>query len=683
MLTVIVDILCLQSLYKVLKLPDKINIVYYCSVSKYISLILKLISYFRHIKFKAFSEYASSTLYQNQRSCYEEIETRLIDFCNLYIKKLEDDAEIIAYCRTNKLDFRLTTEFLRHNAYWLLYRPVEIMVKSELLDADDRFCFVLRDSPVINILIPVIKSNHVKIVFYQYWGFSFFLKKQDEFIFDLYIKETYLSNPLFQAFKTPINIILFAVNSFCSQMLGNDTVDKQSEKKNKAGIGIDKYLNSAEEDCFWFKDSQIDPADIYYFEERTPSRENIEYLTKNKFRRVHIVSNPVEWFKKKASPSGENRQLVSAEWGNIKKSLRSYLAQWAKGLLFYDSKKKWETLMLLQLQIAYELWKNVFQQLGIKMLLSLSEIDSLKTAKMMAANYSQGVVLSGHLSNTPLNYVPQERFFHIVFVWGAHFHPHIFGRCTDKTVIITGYYLDYKFKAYFLPANIIRMKYPDKFIITFMDNVFSQDIPYSAETMKKAYGMFFDIIDAHENVVIFVKAKRDKYFNKTRRIVPAIDKHINRGKVVPFINDPNTNQPYKPASIALASDLVIGIGISTAATESQFAGVPSFHFDLSKTQNNQFAKDGLGTIVFQSVESMREAIEKQINPNTALPYEIIDHSYRDLDPFRDGWAAFRIGNYLSWLWDGFNAGLGRENALNNAAKRYSSAWGQDKIISIN
>jgi hypothetical protein len=227
------------------------------------------------------------------------------------------------------------------------------------------------------------------------------------------------------------------------------------------------------------------------------------------------------------------------------------------------------------------------------------------------------------------------------------------------------------------------MKYPNKFIITFMDNVISQDIAYSAETMKQAYGLFFDLIDAHENVVLFVKPKREAYFNKARRVVPAIDEYISSGKVVLFINDPDTNQPYKPACIALASDLVIGLGISSAATESQFAGVPSFHFDLSKTGNNQFAKNGLGTVVFQSVESMREAIERQINPNTALPFEIIDHSYRDLDPFRDGRAALRIGNYLSWLGDGFNAGLGRENAMNDAARHYSSAWGHDKIISIN
>jgi hypothetical protein len=677
----VVDILCCKSLYKVIKLRDDINTVYFCSLSKSVSMILKQISRLSHIQFKDFSEFPASTLYKNQRSCYEEIQDRLTHLCNLYFKSLEDDPVIIECCRTNQLDLRLAKEHLRQNAYWLFHRPVEMAVKSELLNAEDGICFLLRKSPVIHILAPMLTKNNVKLLLYQYLGLSYFLVNRDEYVLDEYIKQAYFNNPLFHVVKTLRAVLLLVVNSFCCEKLGNKTDRNPYQERNNANIGVDKYLQSAEEDCFWFRGSHIDPETIYYFEERRPSAENVRFLAQNKIRRSHIVNNPIEWFKKKANGSMATRQLLSADWGNVKKLLGLYLAQWLKGVGFYDSERKWKTLMLLQLQISYELWKNVFQQLGIKLLISMSDIDYMNAAKTMAADFSNGVVLGGLLSNIPLYTVSTERFYHVAFAWGPHFHSHIFGRYPYRTVVVTGYYLDYKFKDHNAKASVIRGKYPDKFIVTFMDNSFYQDVAYSAETIQTVYKLFFDIIDSYPQVIFFVKTKRAEVFNKARKLVPAINNYIRHDKLVPFINDPDTNQPYKPACVALASDLVIGLGISSAATESQFAGVPSFHFDLASTANNQFARKGLGTVVFQSVKSMRKAIERQINRETALSFEKIDRCYNDLDPFRDGRAAERIGTYLKWLLDGFTAGLSSEAAMANAAERYCSEWGYDKIIS--
>jgi hypothetical protein len=214
-----------------------------------------------------------------------------------------------------------------------------------------------------------------------------------------------------------------------------------------------------------------------------------------------------------------------------------------------------------------------------------------------------------------------------------------------------------------------------------MDNVIYHDLPFSADLIQKVYALFFDLLDSYPQMLLFVKTKREEVFNKTKKVVPSINNYIRCGKVVPFIDDGDTNLPYKPACIALASDLVIGFGISTAATESQFAGVPSFHFDLARTTNNQFARDGLGRVVFQTVESMREAIKRQLNPRTALSCETIDRFYKTLDPFRDGRAAERTGTYLKWLLDGFKVGLSRDAAMANAAEHYRSEWGCDKIIS--
>jgi len=672
----VVDILCCQSLYKIFKLKD-IKTVFYCSLSKDVAVIMKSLSRLSRIEFKALSEFPSSTLYKNQRSCYEEIEVRLTNLCDAYQKSLEDDPAIREYCRSNQLDWHLAKEHLKQHAYWLLYRPIEMIVKSELFDLGSSIYFLLRKSPVIHVCNPLFKKSGVKLILYKYSGFSCFIAKREESIIDEYIEEFYFNNPLYQAGKTLRDILLLAINSFCYEKFGNRFV-----RNNHAGIGVDKYLRTAAEDCFWFKDSQIDPEKIYYFEDRKPPAVNVEYLTRNNINRVHIVNNPMEWLRKNNKKSGKTRQLLAADWDTIKELFGKYLLQWCRSMSFFDYEHKWHALMLLQLRISYDLWKSIFHQLGIKLLISMSDIEPMNAAKTMAADYSGGLVLGGHLSNNQIYSVSTDRFYHVAFAWGTHFHSHLFSCYPVKAIVLTGYYFDFKFKDHKHKAKKIRVIYPDKFIIVFMDNVFCEDIPCSSETIQQVYNLFFDVIDSHPNVVLFVKTKRAEAFHKTRTVVPNVDDYIKNGKIVPFINDAETNMPYKPACVALAADLVVGLGISSAATESQFAGVPSFHFDLSKTENNEFVKKGLGKIVFQSVESMREAIERQINPETALCYEEIDKYYSDLDSFRDARAVERIGAYLKWLLDGFNAGLSREKAMNDAAELYCRKWGRDKIVSV-
>jgi len=52
----------------------------------------------------------------------------------------------------------------------------------------------------------------------------------------------------------------------------------------------------------------------------------------------------------------------------------------------------------------------------------------------------------------------------------------------------------------------------------------------------------------------------------------------------------------------------------------------------------------------------------------------------ELDPFRDGKAAYRIGDYLHWLIQGFDQGLDRGVIMKNAAEKYRKRWGDDKVI---
>jgi hypothetical protein len=54
----------------------------------------------------------------------------------------------------------------------------------------------------------------------------------------------------------------------------------------------------------------------------------------------------------------------------------------------------------------------------------------------------------------------------------------------------------------------------------------------------------------------------------------------------------------------------------------------------------------------------------------------------DVDPFRDGKSAYRMGTYLQWLIQGFERGENRETIMADAAEKYAKQWGEDKVITL-
>ena len=52
---------------------------------------------------------------------------------------------------------------------------------------------------------------------------------------------------------------------------------------------------------------------------------------------------------------------------------------------------------------------------------------------------------------------------------------------------------------------------------------------------------------------------------------------------------------------------------------------------------------------------------------------------RNFDPFQDEKAAERIGKYLHSIFQGFEKGLDKDEAMIRSAEIYSKEWGLDKI----
>jgi len=142
---------------------------------------------------------------------------------------------------------------------------------------------------------------------------------------------------------------------------------------------------------------------------------------------------------------------------------------------------------------------------------------------------------------------------------------------------------------------------------------------------------------------------------------------------------------HPPAAAALASDVAIHghVNPGTAGIESALAGVPTLFLDREGWSDSPLYQLG-NKVIFSDWEGLWDAcLQQWFTPDGVSGFGDWAPILDELDPFRDGRAAERIGEYIKWMLDGFRAGLDRDTILADAAERYCKQWGYDKVIGGN
>ncbi|MBL8012534.1 MAG: hypothetical protein JNN05_01665, partial [Candidatus Omnitrophica bacterium] len=143
------------------------------------------------------------------------------------------------------------------------------------------------------------------------------------------------------------------------------------------------------------------------------------------------------------------------------------------------------------------------------------------------------------------------------------------------------------------------------------------------------------------------------------------------GRVEIFLGDTARSKAV-PAQIGMASDLVIGLGVSTAAAECYFAGTVAFHADLTNFGRNEFANRGDGVIVFRDVFMLEKAVIARITGTNAWKYEDYKGYYMGLDPFMDGYSSKRMGYLIKRMREYLAMGVSREELLPKLSRDYDT-----------
>ncbi|MBI4354484.1 MAG: hypothetical protein HY595_04540 [Candidatus Omnitrophica bacterium] len=142
---------------------------------------------------------------------------------------------------------------------------------------------------------------------------------------------------------------------------------------------------------------------------------------------------------------------------------------------------------------------------------------------------------------------------------------------------------------------------------------------------------------------------------------------------------------YPPAAAALAADVAVHghLFTGTAGMECALAGVPTLLLDREGWPLSPLYRLGEGRVVFTRLDILwRACLEQWRRPGGIPGFGDWSERLEELDPFRDGRAAFRLGTYVQWLLEGFKAGLNRQAVMAQASERYAVQWGSDKILAF-
>jgi len=142
-----------------------------------------------------------------------------------------------------------------------------------------------------------------------------------------------------------------------------------------------------------------------------------------------------------------------------------------------------------------------------------------------------------------------------------------------------------------------------------------------------------------------------------------------------------------PSDAAAAADFAIGCVSQSAVIVSAVAGSRILYVDYERLDNGPLQPYatlhslGPDRCVFYDTDSLRAAVERywtdpEANPLLGDVSPILDQ----LDPFRDGQASLRVGEYVRWYLEAIDAGFDREASLRSATKQYADKWGSDKVV---
>ena len=353
--------------------------------------------------------------------------------------------------------------------------------------------------------------------------------------------------------------------------------------------------------------------------------------------------------------------------------------------------KRWVQRQLEHYITDYEYWEDLFGKTNIKIYVTWFKYDASHCVIAAALQNLGGITAIYQRSFE--EFLSPHRTVASDIVFGFSPKNADVERKSKSVIsyhVAVGYYGDHRFSLLSKPAQEIRSKLQKngaKYILAFFDENSVDDPRWSiGHDFKKAdYKFLLEKVLSEPWFGFVIKPKTPSTLR--RRLGPIADllKSAEETGRCFIFEEGKVQSSYPPAIAALASDIAVHghLCAATAGMESALAGVPTLLLDREGWPVSSLYRLGKGKVVFTDWQDLWRVCRKHwTTPGGIQGFGDWSSILDELDPFRDGRAAERIGTYLKWLLDGFKMGLSRETVMADAAEQYTEMWGRDKIVAV-
>jgi hypothetical protein len=434
--------------------------------------------------------------------------------------------------------------------------------------------------------------------------------------------------------------------------------------------GMDK---NQKDDLFWWRKSSVDPSHVIYMFEREdiqPTRNNVTQVQNLGIKSVALNSkflgdNPGLLIK------GDTAQHFLIPLQRLGLALK---LGW-KGLAADDFSRAVLALVSWQYFTGNKL-SDIYKTLNLKVVFHFEDagMDMISLASAMNDSIRIGTHWASH---TGINQT-SSRCHQVYFFWGRHDAQLVLdAMTTSRSLLIAGCFLsDHSNKTAYRDAqeaaNGMR-KRGARYILTLLDG---------SASCPNFYKFFLQWLVDDPSLGLLIKSKSKSWKEVSKNGLNGLVKRANNTNRI-YIIDPKAS----PADATLFSDFAVGISSISALAVAALNESRVIFLDYERIDQGPQSSYcilhslGLNRCVFYEPELLRQAVvdyfeNPSANPNLGDATPILDQ----LDPFRDGKASQRIGEFVTSYLEALNRGSNSDDATRYATDKYAEKWGKDKVI---
>lgn len=338
----------------------------------------------------------------------------------------------------------------------------------------------------------------------------------------------------------------------------------------------------------------------------------------------------------------------------------------------------------------YQYWKWFFSSFNVKLHVDVADLSKIRVASDQAIADLGGLSVTYQRSYEPFAGVMRASAVDVHFGFSSTWaESESKSRSHIAQFVSNGYVRDYAFTHVQGRASRLRRELSEhgaQFVISFFDEGSTDDkkLGPSHAYRGENYRYLLDKLLSDPTLGLVLKPKDSASLRRRLGTVTALlDNAIETGRC--FVYDLYIpGKETLPCEASLAADLNIGLLYGgTASLEAALAGSVTLLIDRELTTFHPLYMLEEGQVVFRDWDSLWEALTTYRADPGAMPRFGNWEPHLDRhDQFRDGKAAERMGEYISWLCQGLTEGMSREEAMEFARLKYVALWGADKVVDL-